>query len=49
VPTDERCLFPEVGPIAGNYKLAGDMAFSLFTSQTINPTAARVETALFKD
>jgi len=43
--SDERCFFSKVGSIAGNYKLAGDMAFPLFTSQAINLTVARAQAA----
>jgi len=44
--TYQRRLFSKVRSIAGNYKLAGDMAFSLFTSQLVNLTVARAQAAL---
>jgi hypothetical protein len=47
--THERCFLSKVWSVAGNYKLAGDATFSLFTSQAVNPTAARAKTALLQD
>ncbi len=49
VSTYKRCLLSEVGPIARDHDLAGDMALATFTSQTVNPAMARAQTALFED
>jgi len=38
-----------MGSVTGNYKLAGDVAFTLFTSQTIDPTVTGAQAALLQD
>ena len=47
--TYQGCLFAKVGSIAGNYKLAGNMTFPLFTSQAVNLAVARAQAALLQD
>jgi len=48
MPADQGGFLPEVGAIAGNYNLPGNLALALFTSQAINPAAARAYPALLQ-
>ena len=49
VYTYQGCLFPEVGAIAGNDDLVGNMAFPAFTSYTVGTATPGAQAALFKD
>ena len=48
VPAHQRCFFPEVRTVAGNHDLAGNVALSAFTGQTIDPAVTGAQAALFQ-
>ena len=48
MPPHQRCLFPKVWSVAGNYRPGGNMALPTFTGQAVSATATRTCTAFFQ-
>ncbi|MFC1993464.1 hypothetical protein ACFLV3_06660 [Chloroflexota bacterium] len=48
VLSQQRCLLPKMGPIAGHYNLTCNVSFTAFTCQSIDPAAAEANAAILQ-